>query len=490
MARMPEEGYHARGRMDSQFPLDDVAGAARAGAGRVGREAVDSQFLLDAPDRPDVYPTDGSRAASVARLAVRPPARPIALPRQAPAGRDATGMRDVRRSYAWPQASARAAARAASELDDAGYAGDTGYAGYAGVSPGTPLAPRSEAFGGSYVRASSVRASSVRASSVRASSRSSGTSHAGSYAPPFAPRATAWARPGARPIRSANLTGSIRLRRGALGRTGRALGPLLALVLVTAVGAAAFMLLKTGALAGIGGSAQARANPEPLLDTPAPDAAATATASAPSATATATLPPAPTRAPTPRVGATATPLPTRTPAPPPTATAGAAATPRSTPSPSTAAAPNPAHVGATFNTAGQPCHSLSFFGQTISAWAIPPGCYATVYTPNPKDYPRVPSAFGWCNWWVQELHPNNHDILDNLKYRRGATPVPGAAIYFHPNEQGASSAGHFAQVVAIAPGGQWILVTEMNFTWRGAGFGKIDYRYVRVTSGMEFIYTN
>ncbi len=138
----------------------------------------------------------------------------------------------------------------------------------------------------------------------------------------------------------------------------------------------------------------------------------------------------------------------------------------------------------------QPCHSTNFFVATISQWAVPPGCFATIYSPDPKSYPAVPSAFGYCNWWVQELHPGYTNILTNPKYPRGTTPVPGAAIYFSPGVQGASSDGHFAQVVAIAPDHHWILVTEMNFIWRGAGFGKVDYRYVQLGPGVTFIYNS
>jgi hypothetical protein len=143
-----------------------------------------------------------------------------------------------------------------------------------------------------------------------------------------------------------------------------------------------------------------------------------------------------------------------------------------------------------FNTSGQPCQSTDFWVSDISMWATPPDCYATIYTPNPKNYPGVPSAFGYCNWWVEALHTKNRDILDSGKYPRGHTPVPGAAIFFSPNVQGASSAGHYAQVVAVAPDGYWMLITEMNFAWRGGGFGRVDYRYAHVGPGVTFIYTS
>ncbi len=145
-------------------------------------------------------------------------------------------------------------------------------------------------------------------------------------------------------------------------------------------------------------------------------------------------------------------------------------------------------LGATYNTIGQPCHGSTFFVATITQWTVPPGCFATIYTPSPKNYTAVSGAFGWCNWWPEVLHPAHTDFLTNASYQQGSTPVPGAAIHFSPDVQGASSAGHYAQVVAVQPGSPWILVTEMNFTWRGGGFGKVDYRYVKVGPGMTFIY--
>jgi hypothetical protein len=89
---------------------------------------------------------------------------------------------------------------------------------------------------------------------------------------------------------------------------------------------------------------------------------------------------------------------------------------------------------------------------------------------------------------VREHHLAQRDITENLAYRHGTTPVPGAAIFFYGNVQGADSAGHWAQVVAIAPDNYWILISEMNFAWRGAGWSKVDYRYVHAGPGVIFTY--
>jgi hypothetical protein len=303
--------------------------------------------------------------------------------------------------------------------------------------------------------------------------------------------------------RSSHLTGRWSLRHILRAHGGWLVGGSLALLLTGLVGVVAQLFLTSGTAAGVDGSRQALAYQAPATDTAepaAPDATATLDSDptatlAPASTATAvpqprpkptpvlSVNPTPTATARPTTAAAAAPRPTATPTTPVKAPATATASPRPTPITSP-------YVGATFNTVGQPCHSANFFVATISQWAIPPGCFATIYTPDPKNYPAVPSTFGFCNWWVEELHPNTTDILKNPKYPRGSTPVPGAAIYFSPSVQGASSIGHFAQVVAIAQDHHWILVTEMNFIWRGGGFGKIDYRYVQLGAGVTFIYTS
>ena len=143
-------------------------------------------------------------------------------------------------------------------------------------------------------------------------------------------------------------------------------------------------------------------------------------------------------------------------------------------------------VASVATTAGQPCHSPVTFPTTISPWTIPSGCYGGIYRPNPANYAGRPS-YGWCNWWPEVLNPRfgGYDALHQPSH---ATPRVGAVVYFAPYVQGASSVGHYAQVVAIAPGGYWLLVTEMNFYWRGGGFAKVNYRYIHVGPGVSFRY--
>jgi hypothetical protein len=135
----------------------------------------------------------------------------------------------------------------------------------------------------------------------------------------------------------------------------------------------------------------------------------------------------------------------------------------------------------------EPCHESTQFLASLSQWAVPPGCYSLIYTPNPANYIARP-GFGWCNWWVRVTHPAHLDITESLAYPRGTNPVAGAPIYFDGNEQGADSAGHWAVAVAVAPDHYWVLISEMNFAWRGGGFGKIDYRYIHVSPNVHFVY--
>jgi hypothetical protein len=140
----------------------------------------------------------------------------------------------------------------------------------------------------------------------------------------------------------------------------------------------------------------------------------------------------------------------------------------------------------TGNNAGEPCRSSQYFNGTPSQWQVPPSCYAGVYSVNPANY-VYRSGFGWCNWWPEVMNPSRPNLLWG-NYPRGSTPRPGATVVFAPGVQGASSGGHYGRVVAVYPGGNWILISEMNFTWRGAGFARVSYRYVHTGYGVSFIY--
>ena len=134
---------------------------------------------------------------------------------------------------------------------------------------------------------------------------------------------------------------------------------------------------------------------------------------------------------------------------------------------------------------GEFCQQSYMFVPNISQWTVPPGCYATIYTPNPANFPAQ-AGWGYCNWWVNEQHLDHPDITED-NFPRTSTPIAGEAVWFDPDVQGASSDGHWAQLVAISPGGYWLLISEMNFSWRGGGFGRVDYRYIHTDPGIQFV---
>lgn len=163
-----------------------------------------------------------------------------------------------------------------------------------------------------------------------------------------------------------------------------------------------------------------------------------------------------------------------------------APTPKPTPAPTSVTTYAGAASNTTVSTTDvEPCHGGEMFLPSISQWSVPPGCYGNVFVPNPSDYPAR-AAQGYCNWWVEQNHLNNPNITQGSQVYLGTTPIVGAAIFFQGGVQGASSEGHWAQVVAIAPDGYWMLISEMNFAWRGAGFGRVDYRYVHTGPGLSF----
>ncbi len=133
--------------------------------------------------------------------------------------------------------------------------------------------------------------------------------------------------------------------------------------------------------------------------------------------------------------------------------------------------------------AGEPCHSGDYVNGSVYMWKVPPSCYAGVYWVSPRNY-VYRSGFGWCNWWPEVLHPNEPRILWGTRH---STPIPGAVVVFAPGEQGASMGGHYGEVVAVL-GNNWILISEMNNTWRGAGFERVNYRYVWEDPRVTYIY--
>lgn len=130
------------------------------------------------------------------------------------------------------------------------------------------------------------------------------------------------------------------------------------------------------------------------------------------------------------------------------------------------------------------CSSGLYWRYPVFNWQVPPSCYGGIYWPNPRNYPAEP-GWGWCNWWPEVLHPHE-DIWTAARYK---TPRLGAAVFFPPFDQGASFMGHWAgEIVAIYPGGKWLLISEMNDYWRGGGFARVNYRYVYNDGAISFIY--
>ena len=127
--------------------------------------------------------------------------------------------------------------------------------------------------------------------------------------------------------------------------------------------------------------------------------------------------------------------------------------------------------------------------------AVPGHPAFAVSEPNPDSYWW---AFGQCTWWAQRQRPDeNLTRMGNAQYWAGGaaargyhvTTVPraNATVVFQPGVQGAGGAGHVAHVIAVYPGG-WFLVSEMNYYWNGGGWARVDYRYAHMGSGVLFIY--
>jgi len=106
--------------------------------------------------------------------------------------------------------------------------------------------------------------------------------------------------------------------------------------------------------------------------------------------------------------------------------------------------------------------------------------------------------FGQCTWLAAERARGEHYLglgdaaqwrwtAAQRGYRVGSTPIVGATVVFQPGIEGAGGAGHVAHVIAVFPDG-WFEIAEMNFYWNGGGWGRIDWRYVYVSAGVNFIY--
>jgi LysM repeat protein len=171
----------------------------------------------------------------------------------------------------------------------------------------------------------------------------------------------------------------------------------------------------------------------------------------------------------------------KAPAQQPSAPAAAPARQPAAPAPAAARqapAPAPAAAPVAGILPGEPCAADRAIVWTVpvSRWAVPPGCFGGVYAPNPYAFQvngHVIPGFGWCNWWPEALLRDPNAI-----FKPGhSTPRVGAAVYWAP--QPGDRTGHYGFVESIGPNG-WILISEMNMYWRGAGWAKVNYRYIRV----------
>ncbi|HLW01694.1 MAG TPA: CHAP domain-containing protein [Ktedonobacterales bacterium] len=119
-------------------------------------------------------------------------------------------------------------------------------------------------------------------------------------------------------------------------------------------------------------------------------------------------------------------------------------------------------------------------------------------TTNTKTYPnRYP--WGYCTWWAAQTKlTENLENLGNAgawtsNARRrglptGTLPRVGATVVFAPWVQGAGWLGHVAHVIEVS--GRYFRISEMNF-YGGTpfgGYGRVDYRWARIGSGVTFIY--
>lgn len=137
----------------------------------------------------------------------------------------------------------------------------------------------------------------------------------------------------------------------------------------------------------------------------------------------------------------------------------------------------------------------------------PPSGIPGAWTPVPghpsygmSDFAGDPWSqyFGYCTWYAWYRHQNEPLLrLGNASQwpgtapayglHVGSTPVAGATVIFQPGVEGAGGGGHAAHVEAVLGGG-WFIISEMNFSWNGGGWGRVDWRYAFVASGVSFIY--
>ncbi|HET8908037.1 MAG TPA: CHAP domain-containing protein [Ktedonobacterales bacterium] len=133
---------------------------------------------------------------------------------------------------------------------------------------------------------------------------------------------------------------------------------------------------------------------------------------------------------------------------------------------------------------------------SYSPWAPVPGHPSY----GMSDFGGDPYAgyFGVCTWYAWYRHQGEPLMKfgnaaswawNAPKYglHVGSQPVVGATVVFQPGVEGAGGGGHVGHVEAVLSGG-WFIISEMNFYVNGGGWGRVNYRYVYVRSGVSFIY--
>jgi surface antigen len=135
-------------------------------------------------------------------------------------------------------------------------------------------------------------------------------------------------------------------------------------------------------------------------------------------------------------------------------------------------------------------------GGSYNPWAPVPG--HPTYSMGDFAGDPYASSFGVCTWYAWYRHrseplasfgPARNWLAGARAYGLavGSQPAVGATVVFAPGVEGAGGTGHVGHVEAVL-GGSWFMISEMNFYWNGGGWGRVDYRYVYVTSGVSFIY--
>lgn len=135
-------------------------------------------------------------------------------------------------------------------------------------------------------------------------------------------------------------------------------------------------------------------------------------------------------------------------------------------------------------------------GGSYNPWAPVPG--HPTYSMGDFAGDPYASSFGVCTWYAWYRHrseplasfgPARNWLAGARAYGLavGSQPAVGATVVFAPGVEGAGGTGHVGHVEAVLGGG-WFMISEMNFYWNGGGWGRVDYRYVYVTSGVSFIY--